>query len=125
VVDRWARYAALARARLGDHGSAFADLHYVLALAGAGELDRAREFVRSMARREGDGFDATVLREVGLPLACAVVDLFEGRARAAAIALDRPFAETLRIGGSHAQRRLLDWLREAALADAGMVEARA
>ncbi len=121
VGDRWERYAEFALAREGDHGSAFADVHYTLALCGAGRSTDAARFVTSMtecAHFEEAGFDATVTREVGAPLARAVVDLYAGRAGAAAETLEALSAEVQRIGGSHAQRALIGWLRTAAQADA-------
>jgi len=125
VGDRWGRYADFAFEREGDHGSAFADVHYALALAGAGRVEDAARFVASMAaaRAAADlGFDATVMREVGVPLATAIVDLYTGRASEA----DRVFralsAEVQRIGGSHAQRALVSWIAAAAAESAGDVQ---
>ncbi|MCA9605795.1 MAG: hypothetical protein KC619_09380, partial [Myxococcales bacterium] len=123
VGDRWARHARFALEREGDHASAFADLHYALALAASGRLAHAARFVASMSDAAGDGFDACVRREVGVPLARAVVDLFSGRAAEAARTFDRLRDETLRIGGSHAQRRIVRWMHDAARAHAALAEA--
>lgn len=123
VGDRWARYAAFALEREGDHASPFADVHYALALAASGRVGLAARFVASMRAAAGDGFDATVRREVGVPLAAAIVDRFSGRSREAARALERLREETVRIGGSHAQRHLLGWIHESARADAALAGA--
>lgn len=123
VGDRWTRYATFAQARVGDHASAFADLHYTLALAASGRVALAARFVASMAEASGEGFDATVRREVGVPLARAVVDRFSGRARDAARTFARLEGETIRIGGSHAQRHLVRWIHESARAEAALAGA--
>ena len=121
VGDRWQRYADFAQTRRGDHGSAFADMHYALALCGAGRMEDAARFVASMRETiadRPDGFDVTVQREVGVPLASAVLDLFGGNPSAAAKTFDAIADQVQRIGGSHAQRALVGWMRVAAHADA-------
>ncbi len=123
VGDRWARYARFALEREGDHASPFADVHYALALAASGRAPAAARFVRSMAEARGEGHDATVRRAVAAPLAAAIVDRYSGRSREAVRALERLREEAIRIGGSHAQRSLLAWIREAARADAARVGA--
>lgn len=110
--------AAEAEKRVGDHGSAFADTHHVLALAETG-VDRARAFAASMraAATERDTHDARVAREVGCDLADAIVALFETTPDARRHARDR-FEHTRegwpRLGGSRLQRAIFTLLaREA------------
>jgi len=117
VGDRWQRYADFALQRQGDHGSAFADVHYALALCGAGRPAEAARFVASMtscAHFHESGFDATVTREVGAPLAGAVVDLYTNRSGAAFETFSALSDQVQRIGGSHAQRALIGWMKSAA-----------
>ncbi|MCB9830835.1 MAG: hypothetical protein H6807_00040 [Planctomycetes bacterium] len=118
VGDRWQWLAEIARARLGDHGLAFADIHYVLALAGAGHEDEAAAFVASMkeaARQRHSDFDAAVLLDVGAPLADAILDVRHGRLERARAAVRRLGREVGRMGGSRAQRRVIPWVLESAL----------
>jgi hypothetical protein len=103
VGERWQPLLALARARLGDHRLAFADAHYVLSLAAAGELREASAFTSSMQNAQ-----SSVTRKVGVPLARGIVALCAGRA---SLALERmlPVARSLTLlGGSNAQRDLFE-----------------
>jgi hypothetical protein len=83
VGNRWLKLAELARARIRDHGSAFADAHYALSLAAAGDVPTAKAFVRSMRDASADRTDhaAGVVSAVGVPLASGIVALYSGRAR--------------------------------------------
>ncbi|MGH7006359.1 MAG: tetratricopeptide repeat protein, partial [Alphaproteobacteria bacterium] len=49
VGPRWEELADIAERRAKDHVLAFADAHFVMALAGAGRLDKAAAMVKSMA----------------------------------------------------------------------------
>lgn len=106
VGDRWQRLAELARERIGDHGLAFADAHYALALASSGDLSSAARFVASMreAAAARTGFYAQVLAEVGVPLAEGIVSLAAGSARSALERMLPVSRSLIRLGGSHAQR---------------------
>jgi tetratricopeptide (TPR) repeat protein len=109
VGDRWERLAELARARLGDHTLGFADTHYVLALAAAGDLAGAARFVASMRDqvRERDDFNARVSAEVAVPVSEGIVAFVERRSSDAARALLPVSRACLRLGGSNAQRDLV------------------
>ncbi len=113
LVSRWFALAEIARERLGDHGLAFADIHYVLALASAGHLDESRLFIASMRRavtQRADEFDARVSLDVGIPIAEAVIESRAGHHSRAREIVDLVARDVERIGGSHAQRRVIDWL---------------
>lgn len=112
VGDRWLMLAELARARVGDHGSAFADAHYALSLAAAGDVPGAKAFVRSMhsAAAERTDYAASVVSAVGVPLAAGIVALYAGRARDALQSLLSVERELTRVGGSHAQRDVFECL---------------
>lgn len=118
VGTRWQRLAELARERIGDHGLAFADAHYALALISAGELSNAERFVTSLqlSAAERHGFYADVARDVGVPLAQGIVALGAG-SPAAAVDKLLPIAPSFqRLGGSNAQRDIFQQvLIEAAL----------
>jgi len=128
VDGRWRALVEGARARLGDHGSAFADVHHVLSLVMGGADDDAREMVRSMGaaaagRGTGAGDDpARVAVTVGEAL-CALAAGDAARATELLVAA-RPTAA--RLGGSRAQRDVLEQLLvRAALAAGALAVARA
>jgi tetratricopeptide (TPR) repeat protein len=106
VGQRWQRLAELARARIGDHGLAFADIHYVLALAGAGDMRSAERFVASMrdAACHRTGVYAHVARDVGVPFAQGIVALAQGCPDTALARMLPVSRSNARLGGSRAQR---------------------
>jgi len=119
VGARWQPVAEAARSRVGEHSLAFADVHYALALAGAGDFEAARALVASMYALDNAraGVEAVVLRECGAPLADAIVALAEGDA-SRAVALLLPLRDSWScLGGSAPQRAVFEQiLVEAALA---------
>lgn len=123
-VDVGAWFAALA-ARWAPHAEdgycAFNDLHAVMAFVGAGQSTNAERVLaaqeRCLVRATGANYDMT--RFVGLP-ACRAIVAFGRRDYALAERLLRglpPVAH--RIGGSHAQRDVLQLTRAAAVGAAG------
>jgi hypothetical protein len=119
VGGRWAELATRARAHLDDHCLVFADLHYFMALAAAGDEDglaRWQDAGRAHAAASGD-HAARVLAKVGLALADAAL-AHRRRQWPRVVALMLPIQGAVRaIGGSHAQRDLFDeMLIDAALA---------
>ncbi|HEX6119972.1 MAG TPA: tetratricopeptide repeat protein, partial [Dongiaceae bacterium] len=120
IADRW-------QPLIEDKLYAFNDAHAVMALLGAGRLGEAERTVSILtetARKQSD--NALMSRDVGLPLARALV-AFEHGKYAATIDLLRPLRNIAqRFGGSHAQRDLIDLtLIEAAkrAGEAGLVRA--
>jgi hypothetical protein len=92
---------------------AFNDLHAVLALLGAGEVAQAERWVarcaeRALAAEDGRRDNHTLAREVGLPLMRGMVCLARGDADGAADAMLPARQQAQRLGGSHAQRDLID-----------------
>ncbi len=115
VTDRWRSLGALAEARAYDHGSAFADLHYLLILSrthGPSAVRRVLTSMRDYVSRERH-WQSRVTKNVGLPLAEGLRALSEGHPREA---FDRWVAvpSTQPLGGSHAQRDTFEWLKLAA-----------
>jgi hypothetical protein len=119
-IDVGARWQELANSwePFAEHAYyAFNDCHAVMAFAGAGRLDLAQRTLAAMERRaSGSDTNAMMTREVGLPLAHALVSFIAGQP-AETVDLLLPIRTTAnRFGGSHAQRDLLHLtLVEAAL----------
>ncbi len=102
IADRW-------QPLIEDKLYAFNDAHAVMAMLGAGRMGEAERTVAILtetARKQSD--NAMMSRDVGLPLARALL-AFEHGKYAATIDLLRPLRNIAqRFGGSHAQRDLID-----------------
>jgi tetratricopeptide (TPR) repeat protein len=127
VGDRWRAIADRWQPLIEDKLYAFNDCHAVMALLGAGRIEDAERMVSILtetARKQSD--NALMSRDVGLPLARALLAFEQGK-YAATIDLLRPLRNIAqRFGGSHAQRDLIDLtLLEAArrAGEAGLVRA--
>ncbi|MSQ66722.1 MAG: tetratricopeptide repeat protein [Gammaproteobacteria bacterium] len=108
VGDRWQQLAAIWLQR-GEAGwYAFNDVHAMLAYAGAGLAGPATQLLVHLETTAlGVGDNATMTREVGLPLARALWACAQDR-HAEAVTLLLPVkAISVRAGGSHAQRDLV------------------
>ncbi len=117
VGNRWQELGLIASARVDDHSTVFANLHYLLSLMGTKDLANARKLVESLAL-ESDGTSETssVSRDSGLALAQATLAFTEGRYGAAVDLLLPSRERWSRIGGSKAQRDVFDqMLIEAAM----------
>jgi hypothetical protein len=116
LAPRWQEAARLWEAQAPGF-YAFNDVHAVMAFLGAGRREDAREVVAALrGAAEGQGTNAMMSREVGLPLAMGLIAFAEGRYEIAARLLGPlpPIAQ--RFGGSHAQRDVIALTRlEAAL----------
>lgn len=105
VGDRWQRLAQLARERIGDHRSAFADAHYMLALVQSGEHAAAAQFLAAQRLRASEpGHAAIVQRQAGVPLAAGIAALGRGGSAQAVRLLAEAARGWAAVGGSHAQR---------------------
>lgn len=116
-VDVAARARALVAAWAPDEADAglhaFNDLHLVLAWLAAGDLAQAEAWTALCARRALAAEDArrsnhAVARDLGLPLQRAVLAYARGATAEAAPALYAVRGHLHRLGGSHAQRDLVD-----------------
>jgi hypothetical protein len=109
--ERWADLAQGWDLSPRDAGhSVFNDLHALLALLGQRDTRRAAGLVAAVQRRAEHGGDsnAAVAREVGLPLLRGLLAFDAGEATEA-VHLLLPLRERLHgIGGSHAQRDLVE-----------------
>lgn len=116
-VDVGARFVELLRDWGPDDDSAghhaFNDLHVLVALLGADELVRAEGWIarcaaRAMAPEDARRSNHAIAREVGLPLMRGLLAYAHGDADNAVAALHAARAQAHRLGGSHAQRDLVD-----------------
>lgn len=109
VGNRWQAIADLWTQRVTDGHYAFNDVHALMAFLGAERLDDAYRLLTTMQGAvAGTGSNRDMTRDVGLPLAHALMYFHHGHYEAAADALFalRPIAH--RFGGSHAQRDVID-----------------
>jgi hypothetical protein len=120
VGDRWQKLIAawpLDAAAAGR--SVFNDAHATMALIGAGKSARARDWVAlciAEAERRA-GWNRDVSREIGVPLLRGLLAFGEGRYGEGAEAI-APLRDRLaRIGGSHAQRDVIEQTLLAAAAN--------
>ncbi|MEZ5818376.1 MAG: tetratricopeptide repeat protein [Hyphomicrobiaceae bacterium] len=119
--SRWKDLDKLWAGHADGHLCLFADLHAAMAAIRAGhgtELDRVHAAMRSTA--SGHGEFASAYRDIGLPVLEALI-AFDRRDYADAVAkLLASRAHLWRIGGSHAQRDVIEWTLNEASARAGM-----
>ena len=111
VGPRW--QALVAGWPLGDEAagqSAFNDVHALIALIGAGESRRARAWVAAAtaAGAAGAGWNRAVMGRLGAPLMHGLVAFGQGRFDAAADALVALRDGAALLGGSHAQRDVIE-----------------
>jgi len=87
----------------------FNDVHAAMALVADGRLAEARRIVRELEQVAGeDGSNATTTREVGLPIARALLAFGEGRHGDVVDTLWSVRQIAHRFGGSNAQRDVID-----------------
>ncbi len=110
-VDVGARWQPLADSwwPLATEGFyAFNDAHAVMALVGAGRWNEVDDVLGALERAASEpGTNATMSREVGLPVARAFASFGQGRYEAAIDDLLPVRAHANRFGGSHAQRDIV------------------
>ena len=107
--DRWEELADIAEARIGDRSLVFADLHYMLALMGAGRPDAIRAYAWSMRNSPASYADQNnVARSVGVSMAGGLEAFAEGKPGKAFEKFDAVRADLAMIGGSDAQRDVFE-----------------
>ena len=108
VGHRWHELADLAAGRVEDRTLVFADLHYALALAGAGRETEAGALSLGLQRDRRAGHDARLARLIGAPVIDAI-RAFRGRRYGEAARLLMGVRGALvQVGGSHAQRDIFE-----------------
>jgi tetratricopeptide (TPR) repeat protein len=113
LADHWAPYAE-------DAFCAFNDLHAMMAFAGARRWPLAERLIAAQERRVAQGWGANtdMTRLVGLPAGRALYAFMRGQAGRAESLLRGLPPVAHRIGGSHAQRDVIQLTRAAAAAAA-------
>lgn len=105
VGDRWAALAGLwSAASKGEY--AFDDAHAMMAFVGGGQLPAARALLACQQSAVND--NAGFVAEVGLPLMQALLAFGEQRYAVATELLREMRSRSVRFGGSHAQRDIID-----------------
>ncbi len=120
LAEKWALHAE-------SHSNAFLDLHAAMAFAACPDLAAAERFWQSLstAHDGGESENAETFRRVAIPLATAIRAFHRGDHGPAADGFASVLADLHRIGGSRAQRELVDRSIAAALcADGRRAEAR-
>lgn len=117
VGGRWRELAESWKSSGPGGYYAFNDLHALLSYVGAGMTGEAAALIRTMrAAATGSGTNAGMTRDVGLPLAEAIMAFDSGDNERALELLQDVRLVAHRFGGSHAQRDLIGLtLLEAAL----------
>jgi hypothetical protein len=115
IGDRWRAVAAKAAPRTDERVLAFADTHYVLALASSPDdahRDLARRMVALMAEyADSEVGNALSYRAAGWPAARAILAFRDGHFAQASRSLEEAAPGLYLMGGSHAQRDLFSELR--------------
>ncbi len=108
IGDRWTPVVEQARKRAGEHLLPFHDLHYLYALARAGDDGEADQFLASMRNHANQsGSESGVIwRDVCVPAAESLADFVAGRHEKASAKLAPVLPRLQKIGGSHAQRHV-------------------
>jgi tetratricopeptide (TPR) repeat protein len=117
VADRWDDLATQWQGHADGRCAAFFDMHAAMAELGAGREELVEQRLVAMrATAASDHEAASTYREVGIPLVEGLTAFHRGRHEDAVALLLPVRFELWRIGGSHAQRDVVDWtLTEAAL----------
>ena len=110
VGDRWGPVARAWMAHVDDHVLVFNDLHCALAAARSPDAYDAKRLSRSLneAARRGVRHNARVMAEVGRPLIEGMLAFAAGDYGHAVEAILPVRYEAFRIGGSHAQRDIVN-----------------
>lgn len=110
VADRWCEVAAVAAARIGEHVLVFNDLHVACATAGAKDRAATRWLIESVDRflAAGAGDTQAIMGDVGRDLILAMDAFGNGEWRRTVDLLLPLRHRVIAIGGSHAQRDLVN-----------------
>ncbi len=114
VGERWTPVVAQARSRAGEHLFPFHDLHYLYALARAGEPSEADHFLASV-RRKAESDETGVWSEICFPAGEGIAAFLRGDHDTALERISSTLPNLHRIGGSHAQRHVFTETLEACM----------
>jgi tetratricopeptide (TPR) repeat protein len=106
---RWAELAAAWAPRIDDAFCSFNDLHAMLAFVGAGDWDSAQRLELALTRGQSQATrHGKTTRQLGLPAGRALIAFGHGNNTLAITLLASLPALAHRLGGSHAQRDVLN-----------------
>jgi tetratricopeptide (TPR) repeat protein len=109
VGPRWQPLAADWEARIGDRFCTFTDLHAMMAFVGAGDERAIARMLADLERGQSTGSrHAATTRRIGLPACRALAAFGRGDYAAAIAGLGALPVVARRLGGSHAQRDVLN-----------------
>ncbi len=118
VGDRWQALQAYST-RTADDELIFCTLHYLMAPARLGDQPRIEQALSEISQwKQQSTTQASIVAEVGEPLAKAICDLGAGRYNEAAKQISALSPNLYKIGGSHAQRHLFDDMQQWAVRQA-------
>jgi tetratricopeptide (TPR) repeat protein len=123
VGNRWEELADIAERRIGDRQLAFADLHYMIALLGAGRFSSAETLVKSLLTSPLRSHNDHVAADVAAPIAAGLAAFAAGRMQEAVTLLEPMQGSIQKIGGSHAQRDVFGQVYLEALVRSGATHA--
>ncbi|MEN0002249.1 MAG: tetratricopeptide repeat protein, partial [Pseudomonadota bacterium] len=117
VGNRWEELADMSVSHVDDHTLAFADAHYVMALANAERRRAVGDMMTAVSEAgKGDGHGPSMMRAFSGPLMAGIAAFASGDYAGSHEALSMVRARLAAIGGSHAQRDVFEqMLIEAAL----------
>jgi tetratricopeptide (TPR) repeat protein len=120
IGERWREQAVLWEHHADGRCLVFADIHAAMAELRAGQVARVERRLEAMRQTAASGVEAAGLyRTVGIPVVEGLAAFHRG-AYAEAVELLLPVRVDLwQIGGSHAQRDVVDWTLTEAAARAG------
>ncbi|MBY0613689.1 MAG: tetratricopeptide repeat protein [Beijerinckiaceae bacterium] len=123
VGRRWDEIADIAERRVADGSLVFADLHYLLALIGAGR-DQAAHLLSAHLGTDGERSveQGRVAAAVGAGMSDALLAFKNMQFGEAAETMTRLRPDLLRIGGSHAQRDVFEQIRLEAVIRSGQLD---
>jgi tetratricopeptide (TPR) repeat protein len=123
VGNRWEELADIAERRVHDRRLVFADLHYLIALLGAGRGPSAMTLVHGLMATSDTTTNGALTEQLGAPAAAGLMAFHSGR-YSDAMRLLEPVMDRLQpIGGSHAQRDVFEQVYLESLIRSGAAEA--
>ncbi|MGL4637356.1 MAG: tetratricopeptide repeat protein [Beijerinckiaceae bacterium] len=110
VGNRWDELADIASQRAHDHRLVFADLHYLMALLGAGETSTGEALVRTLRQnaQAGHSHNDRVAAAIGETAAEGIMAFHAADYRRSARLMGHALPRLQQIGGSDAQRDIFE-----------------
>ena len=118
---RWQHLAALWEGHADGRLYVFCDIHAAMAELRGGETQALQHRLTTMRHTAAEGTEAArIYRDIGLPVVEAVAAFHHGRYAQTVERLLPARFELWKMGGSHAQRDVIDWTLAEAAARAGL-----